>query len=158
MRHPPANTNAARWHSIKVTPRSDQPKIHFYNKLNPVWWAKNSDEPVPPDWYQPEDRGRVMKWHFRNPFHNFGNYVIGVADKEFVRSWQIPERNSNPRGGLGLCGGPAQTGFASVHFLPARRVQLLFRLARTREFRNQLNYSRPPQKPHTEDSQSKPAP
>ena len=99
---PPADTNAARWHSIKVTPRAGLPKVHFYDKLNPVWWAENSDEPVPPKWYKPEDRHRVMKWHFRNPFHNFGNYVIGVADKEFVRSGKYVDRNSRPPGGWNL--------------------------------------------------------
>ena len=90
MKRPPVDTNAARWHSITVTPRAELPKIHFYDKLNPVWWVKNSDEPVPPEWYKPDDRHRVMKWHFRNPFHNFGNYVIGVADKKFVRSGKYP--------------------------------------------------------------------
>ncbi len=99
MKRPPADPNSPRWHSIKVTPRAGLPKIHYYNKLNPVWWVENSDEPVPPKWYKPDDRRRVMKWHFRNPFHNFGNYVIGVADKEFVRSGKYPERNSRPRGG-----------------------------------------------------------
>jgi hypothetical protein len=60
MSRPPANPNAARWHSIKVTPRADLPKIHFHDKLNPVWWMENSDEPVPPEWYQPDDRRRVI--------------------------------------------------------------------------------------------------
>ena len=99
MKRPPEDTNAARWHSIKVAPRAELPKIHFYDKLNPVWWVENSDEPVPPEWYKPEDQHRVMKWHFRNPFHNFDNYVIGVADKKFVRSGKYPERNSNWNGG-----------------------------------------------------------
>jgi hypothetical protein len=35
----------------------------------------------------------------RNPFHNFDFYVIGIADKEFVRSGRYPKKNSNPDGG-----------------------------------------------------------
>ena len=40
-----------------------------------------------------------MKWSFRNPFHNFCFYVIGVADKKIVRCGRYPERNSDPNGG-----------------------------------------------------------
>ncbi|MEJ2008995.1 MAG: hypothetical protein P8Z30_12710 [Acidobacteriota bacterium] len=87
------------WQSIQITPRPGLPKIHFYNKLNPVWWFKNSDEPIPPDWYKPNDKHRVLKWHFRNPLHNFDNYVIGIADKSSVRSGRFPLQTSNPHGG-----------------------------------------------------------
>jgi hypothetical protein len=99
MKREPVGTNSVRWHTITVVPNPGLPRIHFYNKLNPVWWLENSDEPVPPAWYLPGDKHRVTKWHFRNPFHNFDFYVIGVADKDFVRSGFYPERNSNPHGG-----------------------------------------------------------
>jgi hypothetical protein len=92
-------TNAACWHSIHVAPRTNLPTIHFYDKFNPVWWLHNADEPTPPDWYLPADKHRTAKWHFRNPFHNFNFYVIGVADKKIVRSGRYPEQNSNPNGG-----------------------------------------------------------
>jgi hypothetical protein len=95
-------TNAvphAPWHTITVKAGAQAPKIHFYDKLNPVWWFKNSDDPKPPAWYRPEDKHRKMKWSFRNPLHNFDFYVIGVADKKFARSGQFPEKNSDPRGG-----------------------------------------------------------
>ena len=61
-------------------------------KLNPLWWYKNSDEPVVPDWYLPEEpySRRELKWHTRNPFHNFTYYVIGVADRPFVRTGGNP--------------------------------------------------------------------
>ena len=102
-RHPqkcqPAGTNVARWHTIQVAPRTSLPEIHFYDKLNPVWWLQNADEPVPPAWYRPDDQHRVTKWHFRNPLHNFNFYVIGVADKKIARSGRYPERISNPNGG-----------------------------------------------------------
>ncbi len=99
MKRPPPSTNSAHWHSVHVTPKTDLPEIHFYDKLNPVWWLENADDPVPPTWYRPNDKHRAMKWRFRNPFHNFDNYVIGVADKNFVRSGRYPKQNSNPHGG-----------------------------------------------------------
>jgi hypothetical protein len=88
-----------RWHTIEIKPGPNSPKTHFYNKLNPVWWFKNSNDPVPPEWYRPHDRHRNLKWSFRNPMHNFNFYVIGVADKKFARSGRFPEKNSDPRGG-----------------------------------------------------------
>jgi hypothetical protein len=102
MKRPAANTNSPIWHSIIVTPDTRRPTIHFYNKLNPVWWLENADEPVAPDWYLPDDEHRTWKWHFRNPFHNFTFYVIGVADKEIVRSGFYPAENFNPAGGWEL--------------------------------------------------------
>jgi len=97
-------TNAAdhvSWRTVKIEPGPRAPKIHFYNKLNPVWWLKNSDDPVPPDWYRPGEKlkHRRMMWSFRNPLHNFDFYVIGVADKKFYRSGQHPKLNGDPRGG-----------------------------------------------------------
>ena len=92
-------TNSVPWRTVKIKPGPNVPKIHFYNKLNPVWWLKNSDDPNPPTWYRPDDKHRRVKWSFRNPLHNFNFYVIGVADKKFSRSGQFPEKNSDPRGG-----------------------------------------------------------
>jgi hypothetical protein len=34
------NLHHFRWHSVRVTLRPGLPKIHTYNKLNPVWWFK----------------------------------------------------------------------------------------------------------------------
>jgi hypothetical protein len=97
------DTNAAlldgAWHSVKVSPPANLPKISFWNRLNPVWWFGNIDDPIPPAWYRADDKHRWMKWHCRNPFHNFDFYVIGVADKEFVRSGRYPVGNGNPHGG-----------------------------------------------------------
>ncbi len=99
MLRTPADTNSVHWHSIRVAPKQDLPEIHCYDKLNPVWWLQNADDPVPPAWYQPGNPHRALKWRFRNPLHNFNFYVIGVADKHFVRSGRYPRRNSNPHGG-----------------------------------------------------------
>jgi hypothetical protein len=89
----------ADWKTIAIKPPARAPKIHFYQKLNPIWWLKNSDDPKPPAWYRPDDNHRRLKWSFRNPLHNFDFYVIGVADKKFSRSGKFPALNSNPQGG-----------------------------------------------------------
>jgi hypothetical protein len=156
MKRPPADMNAARWHSIEVTPRAELPKIHFYDKLNPVWWAENSDEPVPPNWYKPDDKHRVMKWHFRNPFHNFGNYVIGVADKKFVRSGKYLEGNSRPRGGWDFA--VARRRLVLLPFISYQRGSFNFYFG-WREHGNfgiKLNVSTPPDNATNEVSEPKP--
>ena len=148
MKRPPAGTNTVRWHTITVTPPTNLPAIHICDKLNPVWWFKNSDEPVPPAWYRPNDKHRVTKWHFRNPLHNFDNYVIGVADKEFKRSGKYPERNSNPNGGWDF--EVARRKLAVLPFLSCQRggFNLYFGWRERGNFGIKLNYSKPPAKHH----------
>jgi hypothetical protein len=156
MKRPPADPNSPRWHSIKVTPRAGLPKIHFYDKFNPVWWVENSDEPVPPKWYKPDDKHRVMKWRFRNPCHNFGNYVIGVADKEFVRSGKYPERNSRPRGGWDFA--VARRKLVLLPFISYQQGSFNFYFG-WREHGNfgiKLNVSAPPGKATNEVGEPKP--
>jgi hypothetical protein len=87
------------WHRITVTPGTNAPPVHFYNKLNPIWWVGNASEPRAPDWYKPDRCCRDFQWWLRNPFSNFSSYVIGVADKETVRYGRYPEQTSNPNGG-----------------------------------------------------------
>lgn len=79
--------------------KADLPPIHWYDKINPVWWFGNVDEPVPPAWYEPTNSLRTLKWHGRNPFSNFSSYVIGVADKDTMRYGRYPDQIGNPRGG-----------------------------------------------------------
>ncbi|HUB87949.1 MAG TPA: hypothetical protein VMB22_08665 [Verrucomicrobiae bacterium] len=88
-----------KWHSVEIFPPAGLPKISTWQKFNPVWWLENADDPVPPAWYLPDDKHRAMKWRFRNPFHNFDFYVIGIADKKFVRSGRYPEATANPNRG-----------------------------------------------------------
>jgi hypothetical protein len=88
-----------RWHSIAVAPGTNLPPIHFYDKLNPIWWFGNIDEPRAPDWYRPNGSCRDFMWYMRNPFNNFTFYVIGVADKETVRYGVYPYATGNPHGG-----------------------------------------------------------
>ncbi|HTK33405.1 MAG TPA: hypothetical protein VL335_02575 [Candidatus Paceibacterota bacterium] len=95
-----ADTNATpRWHTVFVPAKTNHPPIHWYNKINPVWWAGNIDEPVAPSWYEPSNSMRNLKWHMRNPFSNFANYVIGVADKDTHRSGRYPTSVGNPNNG-----------------------------------------------------------
>ena len=88
-----------KWHAVTITPSPTLPKIHVYQKLNPVWWFKNIDDPQPPGWYRPDDKLRVTKWYLRNPLHNFSYYVIGIGDKKFDRIGHHPEQIANPHGG-----------------------------------------------------------
>lgn len=90
-----------KWHSVVMPVRTNLPSIHFYDKLNPIWWFGNADEPRAPHWYRTNSSScfRNVAWYFRNPLANFSNYVIGIGDKESVRSGRYPTKIGNPRGG-----------------------------------------------------------
>ena len=93
-------THSSRgWYTVKVVPGPERPMIRTRDKFNPLWWFGNADQPEPPESYRPEDKSRVLKWRLRNPLHNFTFYVVGVADKAFVRSGRYPEENCAPRRG-----------------------------------------------------------
>jgi hypothetical protein len=99
---PVAFTNAVSldgtWHSFRVMPVSNL-NIRTCEKFNPLWWLGNADEPVAPSWYRPNEKMRTFLWHLRNPLHNFNNYVVGIHDKESVRSSRYPRGLSKPSGG-----------------------------------------------------------
>ena len=123
-----AGTNAAsldgKWHSVIRRPSPKLPKIHWYNKLNPIWWFKNADEPKPPAWFRPGEKRRQFKWFLRNPFHNLTHYVIGIADKKYVRSGRYPEKVSNPNGGWNFA--IARRGIVFLPYLSYRRGKFEF--------------------------------
>lgn len=66
------------------------PPIRITQRLNPIWWLGNMDDPVPPDWYRPGKADRQWQWQLRNPFHNFTFYVIGVSDRPATRTGRFP--------------------------------------------------------------------
>ncbi|NOZ68016.1 MAG: hypothetical protein GXP46_01905 [Deferribacteres bacterium] len=68
-------------------------KISWRQKINPIWWFGNIDDPEPPDWFEPTQLNyeRRRGWRFRNPFHNFFWYVLGIADKEFTAHGKATE-------------------------------------------------------------------
>jgi hypothetical protein len=68
-------------------------------KFNPVFWFENYDRPDPPRGMWRGDPLRQLKWNLRNPFHNFDFYIIGIADKTFVREGKYPERVFAPEEG-----------------------------------------------------------
>jgi len=72
------------------------PRFRISQKANPAWWFGNADEPVAPDWYRPGDCRRNARWHVRNPCHNLTFYVIGIADKEYIRVGRHPTHVFNP--------------------------------------------------------------
>ena len=80
-------------------------RFTVWQKLNPLWWFGNADEPTPPAWYRPGQWGRTFLWHLRNPCHNWDCYVIGLSDKGFTRTGRFPEETFNPYGGWnwGVC-------------------------------------------------------
>lgn len=86
----------AETHSVTNVPVAS---IAHREKWNPSFWWGNADDPVPPDWYRPDDPERAQKWYFRNPLHNFDFYVIGIADKPFIRTGRFPSTVFNPNGG-----------------------------------------------------------
>jgi hypothetical protein len=64
------------------TPDTSDSEVVGIPKANPAWWIENSDSPLPEWWRPGEDEAvRKQSWLMRNPFHNFTNYVIGVADR-----------------------------------------------------------------------------
>jgi len=87
------------WHTVAMPLRTNLPVIHWYDKINPVWWFGNADEPVAPAWYEPGHCCRNLMWNLRNPIENFSNYVIGVGDKPTERSGRYPTLVGNPHGG-----------------------------------------------------------
>ncbi len=56
-------------------------RFSTWDKTNPWFWVGNADTPEPPDWYEPGSKFRKLRWHLRNPGHNFMFYVVGFADK-----------------------------------------------------------------------------
>lgn len=57
-----------------------------------TWWMKNDEEPMAgpeymagkPQWL------RVLGWYTRNPWQNFGKYVMGVYDRNYIVSGDAP--------------------------------------------------------------------
>jgi hypothetical protein len=88
-----------QWHSVIYPPHPLTKPVRWYNRLNPIWWFGNRNEPEPPDWYRPNGSFRTLTWYCRNPMANFTWYVIGVADKETVRAGKYPDRITRPGGG-----------------------------------------------------------
>jgi hypothetical protein len=109
-----------------MTPSPKLPRISTWNKFNPVWWVQNADDPIPPDWYRPDETRRTMKWRFRNPFHNLTFYVIGIADKTHVRYGRYPEKIANPNSGWNFA--IARRRIAFLPFLSYHRGKFDFYL------------------------------
>ncbi len=93
------STNGQTWHGVRMEARP-KPDVTLAHRINPLWWPKNSDEPMPPASYRPHGKHRKLTWFFRNFGHNFGFYAVGVADKTTVRKGYYPPLNSKPGGGL----------------------------------------------------------
>ena len=69
----PVFSGAASTRTPAAKVRMNQPKHRptTLQKLNPVFWFGNLDDPAPPDWYGRNDPWRGGKWYCRNALHNF---------------------------------------------------------------------------------------
>ena len=69
-------------------------------KINPVWWFQNLAEPDPPEWYKPGAARwwRYVGWYMRNPLQNFGRYVVGVCDRNYIIVGSPPVLETTARG------------------------------------------------------------
>ena len=94
-----STNEAPAWHGVFMPRWPGMPVFHWYQKINPVWWLGNAEEPEPPAWYEPGNPHRHRDWYWRNPFTNFSNFVIGVADKDTMRYGRYPAVVGNPHGG-----------------------------------------------------------
>ena len=73
----------------------DKYPISWKKKINPIWWMGNYNDPInrtnpdgtlahadylpgKPKWL------RAFLWAFRNPFHNFCFFVIGLEDRKYL--------------------------------------------------------------------------
>ena len=121
---PAAKSLHGKWHTVEIRPLPGTPKVCWCEKINPFWWFGNSDEPEPPAWFRPNEKARTWKWFWRNPFHNFTHYVIGVADKKYARSGRYPNRGSNPNGGWSFTIG--RYGVFPLPYLSYRRGKFEF--------------------------------
>jgi len=95
-------------------------------KVNPIWWLYNSDDPMPPLWYQPNTWNwlRTIMWYARNPFHNLQFYVIGVADRNYsmVTTWVNPAvKDGNYRSSISV-------GWLRLPFVSRENAKITFHL------------------------------
>jgi hypothetical protein len=97
-------------------------------KVNPLWWFKNDEEPLPPADYLADRSNwlRVAAWYLRNPFQNAGKYVLGVYDRNYRVEGEAPCLRDH----LGRCAGLDPDGLQGLvdHALRRRLVLAAVRL------------------------------
>ena len=118
-------------------------KVIKTHKWNPAWWFGNVDDPVPTPDYRPEDPHRVRKWYWRNACHNFTFYVIGIADKSFVRTGRHANGVFNPAGGWNFAA--CKRGWCRLPFVSyqGRRCRWYFGWRERGNFGVKLNFHGP---------------
>jgi hypothetical protein len=90
---------AAQAETVRRPAKVLSPPIRPWQKLNPLWSLGNADDPQPPVDYKPGSPIRRLQWSLRNPLHNFTFYVIGVSDKDTVRTGRHANHVFAPGGG-----------------------------------------------------------
>lgn len=92
------STNKPLWHTVRIAGKTNV-MVRTIDRINPLWWFGNVDDPLPPDWYRPGKSLRRTTWFVRNPMHNLMFYTVGIADKDSARSGYYPETIFNPNEG-----------------------------------------------------------
>lgn len=133
------------WHSVCMLPKVHEPPIRWYDKINPLWWFGNVEEPVAPSWYKPGDPLRNIKWYFRNPLTNLSYFVIGVADKRIVRSGRYPTEVGNPHGGWNFAVTRRRILFLPFWDYKNRRMEFYFGWRERGNFGIKLIFHRKPE-------------
>ena len=144
--HPTPAEPKPKWHTVAMPREANVPVIHWYNKINPVWWVGNAEEPVPPAWYEPSNSLRTVKWYFRNPFTNLSYYVIGVADKDTVRSGRYPTQVGNPKGGWNFAVTRRRILYLPFMDYKNRRMEFYFGWRERGNFGIKMVFHSPPEK------------
>lgn len=63
-------------------------KLTWKQKINPLFWIGNLDDPIPPSWFT----GSKFAWFCRNPFHNLMFYVLGFQSEPSISYGKYPDK------------------------------------------------------------------
>jgi len=94
-----------RFNYSSFTSSKTAARFSTWQKLNPIWWLGNADEPVAPDWYRPGKSCRNLMWHLRNPFSQFRLLCYWPFPTNHSSCRSFPRRNVHPHDGWnwGVC-------------------------------------------------------
>jgi hypothetical protein len=79
------------------------PEITIWKRISPWFWIGNIDDPWPPPQFDTVIAGWPewkiwLWWHWRNPFHNFTRYTIGLCGRDITVHSRWPGEMFAPSG------------------------------------------------------------
>lgn len=105
-----------QWYVIpKTGPCVKCPTVRWTQLINPIWWFGNDREPDPPPWYT----GGRFSWYLRNPLQNFGWFVIGYGNDDFL--YYTTNKDKDVLADVGQKGWVFGRLYPSNHWLPIPR-------------------------------------